>query len=116
MINDEIIYRLARSRQINCENIESRGRNDVVSIGVEGGFVMGRLNHVGPDNREYIIRTHNIMIIYCAHINSTASTGRMSTLYPGTETFIIQLRRFSQRYNDGGVYINVLTIMSTFIY
>lgn len=77
---------------------------------------MGRLNHVSPDNREYIIRTHNIIIIYCAHINSAASTGRMSTLYPGTETFIIQLRRFSQRYNDGGVYINVLTIMSTFIY
>jgi hypothetical protein len=84
---------------------------------LKGVVVTGKWDHVSPDNREYIIRTHNIIIIYCAHINSAAaSTGRMSTLYPGTETFIIQLRRFSQRYNDGGVYINVLTIMSTFIY
>lgn len=43
MINDEIIYRRARSRQINCENIESRGRNDVVSSGVDGGFRDGEV-------------------------------------------------------------------------
>jgi len=48
VINDEIIYRRARSRQINCENIESRGRNDVVSIGVEGGFRDGEVESRQP--------------------------------------------------------------------